>query len=303
MRSWKAKVTIGSILGVVLTIAALSATVTLGLGLGRVLDAPPEQWQINLTLYRDVVIFLALAITTSILAYRSAAALTLRYQLDRNGLYITWLGNRAVAPLDQIQRVDVGAPPARIPWHTLWGFGWYSGQTQIDDKTLYLFSTQSPSRSLAIHINNAVYIISPAEVEAFVQDLEQRRNLGATKPLAPTIESGRIFQYDFWNDSTVRILLLLAFTLNLLIFALLAARYPALAPQIEMRFNAAGEVAELRPRHQALFLPLAACCVSLLNIAIGLFLYRTQQIGARLLQGASVLVQLLFGVAVGVVIR
>jgi lipopolysaccharide export LptBFGC system permease protein LptF len=52
-----------------------------------------------------------------------------------------------------------------------------------------------------------------------------------------------------------------------------------------------------------LFLPLAACALSLLNTVVGLAFYRQQQLGARLLQGASVVVQLLFGVAVATIIR
>jgi hypothetical protein len=101
----------------------------------------------------------------------------------------------------------------------------------------------------------------------------------------------------------VRILLLIAFACNLLVLALLAARYPELSPTVQMRFNAAGEVAALRPRHQVLFLPLAAFGLGLLNTGLGLLLYRREQLGARLLQGASVLVQVLFGIAVFTIIR
>jgi hypothetical protein len=84
---------------------------------------------------------------------------------------------------------------------------------------------------------------------------------------------------------------------------MLAARYPLLGPTVPMRFNAIGQVAEPRPRHQVLFLPLAAFGIGLINTVIGLAFYRRQQLGARLLQGASVVVQILFGVAVATIIR
>jgi uncharacterized membrane protein (DUF485 family) len=112
-----------------------------------------------------------------------------------------------------------------------------------------------------------------------------------------------MFLYEFWNDATVRRLLLIALALNLLMLGLLAARYPALEPLVRMRFDAAGQVSDLRPRHQVLFLPLAATSLSLINMIIGLVFYRAQQLGARLVQGASVVVQILFGIAMLTIIR
>jgi hypothetical protein len=47
-----------------------------------------------------------------------------------------------------------------------------------------------------------------------------------------------------------------------------------------------------------LFLPLAAFVVSLLNTGVGLTIYAREQAGARMLQLGSVLVQVLFAIAV-----
>lgn len=304
MRSWKPQPSPGRWIGLALLIVVLALAVALALRIAQALSGPPEGWQINLGLYGLVVGFLALLVVAGALAYRVAGALTLGYQLDRNGLYITWLGNRAVVPLDQIQSVDVGVVARGIPWRPLQGIGYYWGRARTaEGKLLHLFATRPPARCLVIDTPAEAYAITPADPDAFVQDLEQRRNLGATKPLAPTVESSRIFLYAFWNDRTVRALIIVALVLNLLILALLAARYPQLGPTVQMRFNAAGQVAELRPRHQALFLPLAAFGLSLLNIILGLAFYQRQQLGSRLLQGASVIVQALFGLAILTIIR
>jgi hypothetical protein len=182
------------------------------------------------------------------------------------------------------------------------GYHWGQGKT-ADGQRLHLFTTQPLAHTLVLYAAGNAYAISPADHEVFVQDLEQRRNLGATKSLTPTVEPGRIFLYAFWNDRTVRTLQLIALALNMFILAILAARYPLLGPTVPMRFNAIGQIAEPRPRHQVLFLPLAAFGLSLLNTVIGLAFYRRQQLGARLLQGASVVVQILFGVAVATIIR
>jgi hypothetical protein len=284
--------------------AALAGAAALGLPFVQAFAGPPQTWQIDLAIYGRLLAVLALLVVAGALAYRVAAALTLSYDLDRNGLYINWLGNRAVVPLDQIYNVDLGLAGERLRWRMLqWiGYRWGQGQT-ADGKRLHLFATQPLPRALVIYTAGEAYAISPADHEAFVQDLEQRRNLGATKSLVPTIEESRIFLYAFWNDRTVRVLLLLALGLNLIMLAVLAARYPLLGPTVPMRFNAVGQVAEPRPRHQVLFLPLAALGLALLNTTIGLVFYRRQQLGARLLQGASIVVQILFGIAVATIIR
>jgi hypothetical protein len=304
MRYWKPQPSIGGWVGLVLLAAALAGAAALGDALARSLAGPPQEWQVNLRLYAQGIGLLFLLALAGALAYRVAGAFTLGYALDRNGLYITWLGNRAVVPLDQIHSVDVGLRDERLPWRIIQWIGYYWGQGRTaEGQRLHLFATRPPARCLVIYTATDAYAISPADHEAFVQDLEQRRNLGATKPLTPTVEPSRIFLYAFWNDSTVRTLLLVALALNLVVSALLAARYPTLGPTVPMHFNAIGQEAQLQPRHQVLFLPLAAFGLGLLNTVLGLASYQHQQLGARLLQGASVLVQVLFGIAILTIIR
>lgn len=304
MRTWKPQPSIMLWIGIALLVAALIGAALVGSRLGTYLDGAPESWPVNLGLYGLVLLMLALLAASGALAYRIAAALTLRYELDRNGLYIVWLGNRAVVPLDQIQTVDLGVHDIRLPYGSLQRLGYTWGRARgREGRIVHLFATQAPQRCLAISTAAATYAVSPADNEAFVQDLEQRRALGATMPLQASVAPSRIFLYEFWNDRTVRTMLLVAFAINLLVLGLLAARYPQLAPEVQMRFDAVGEVVELRPRHQVLFLPLAAFGLSVLNTGLGLLLYRAQQLGARLLQGASIVVQLLFGIAVYTVIR
>jgi hypothetical protein len=302
MRRWKPQSSSGRWVALALLLVVLAGAGTLGLRLARALSGPPESWPIDFGLNLLIVSLLSLAGLAGVLAYRVGSAVTLGYELDRNGLYIIWLGNRAVVPLDQIQSVDVGVKDARLP--VLRWLAYYHGQGRTaDGKRLHLFTTQPTARSLVIYTAEEAYALSPEDHEAFVQDLEQRRNLGATKVLTASFEPSRMFHYAFWNDSTVRALLLVAFGLNLLVLGVLMARYPALEPMLRMRFDPAGQVADLRPRHQVLFLPLAAFGVTLVNIVLGVLVYRRQQLGARLLQGASAIVQILFGIAILTIIR
>jgi hypothetical protein len=240
----------------------------------------------------------ALLLCSGFLLYRVMGALTLSYQMDRNGLYIVWIGNRAVIPLSQIESLSKGAPGAQVTLLHLRRIGYYWGRGRTEDgRLLHLFTTSSLNNSLVIHTEDEAYVISPAAQDSFVQELEQRRRIGAVKSLRPTFEPGRVFFYAFWNDRVVRWALILTFGLNLLLVGALALRYPELEPMVSMRFNAAGQVTELRPRHQVLFMPLAAFGLSLINAGLGISFYRRNKTSARLLQLGSVFVQIMFGVA------
>lgn len=300
MRRWRAKPGIGFWIALLLLLLTLAGVAFFGLRVTLpFMQQPPVLWQIDLATYIDLLAFVALLLLSGVLLYRIVGVLTLAYEMDRNGLYIVWVGNRAVVPLSQVEAIESGAPQAVVPWWLFHIVGYYWGRGRTaSGKLLHLFTTRSPTRSLVIQTASEAYAISPADQETFVQEMEQRRRIGAVKSLTPTVEPGRIFFYAFWNDQLIRWALILTFGLNLLLLGMLAARYPQLTTTIEMRFNAAGQATELRPRHQVLFMPLAAFVLSLLNTALGLSFYRQDRTGAQLLQLGSVVIQVLFGVAI-----
>jgi hypothetical protein len=304
MRRWRPQPSAGPWIALVLLIAALAAALWPARRIAAAFAHPPDLWQIDLGLYGWAVLLFGLVLLAAALLYRVAAALTLSYELDRNGLYIRWLGNRAIVPLEQIESIDAGVTGLRMPWGPLQRIGYWWGRAyDASQRPIHLFASASPASALLISTPDAGYLVSPDDYETFVQDLEQRRNLGATKSLAPTVQAGRMFLYEFWNDSAVRWLAVVATLLNLVTFAILAWRYPQLPGMLEMRFDATGQAADVRPRYQVLFLPLAAFGLLLVNLVLGLATYRRQQLGARLLQGASVIVQLLFFIALATIIR
>lgn len=299
MRRWKPKFAAGLWIGLVLLLLALSG---IGLLLQRILGVlmgSPDAWVINFSLYWNLLGVVALLLIAGWLAYRVAAAFMLYYEIDRNGVYVCWLGNRAVIPLSQIERVDSGVPGGHMPWRLLQGIGYYWGRGRTaEGRPLYLFTTRQPTKALILQTDEMAYAISPRNQDAFVQDLEQRRKLGVVKPLAATVERGRLFSYAFWNDRVVRWGLVIAVGLNLALLGILAMGYPDLAPVIGMRFDVAGQMVELRPRYQLLLFPLAAFLLILLNLAVGLYVHTRTPFGSRLLQVASVVLQILFGMAV-----
>ena len=97
--------------------------------------------------------------------------------------------------------------------------------------------------------------------------------------------------------------MIIACLINIIAVGLIAWYYPTLANEVEMRFDAVGGVLELRPRHQTLFLPLTALALTLANLIIAMLFFRYEKLISRMLQGASVVIQILFCVAVLMVVN
>lgn len=301
MRRWKPQPSARIWFALVALALAAAGAAYLVYQIGVALARPPAMWAIDGAFFLRFVACLATLLATGALSYRVAAALTLSYAVDRNGLYIFWLGNRAVVPLHAIESIESGVRSAGSP---LKGLGYVHGQVTLPGgRRLHRFSTVATERALVLHTTGDAYAISPQESDAFVQDLEQRRRLGAVQQLAPGIQAGRAFFYDYWDDRAVRVALLVAVALNLALLGWLMLIYPGLPTMIDLRSDAAGAATALAPRHQILFLPLAGAVLGLLNTGLGLSLYRREPVGARLLQVTTAGVQLLFMVAAVTIVR
>ncbi|NWF80692.1 MAG: hypothetical protein HXY37_11670 [Chloroflexi bacterium] len=298
MRRWKAQASWRLWVALVALLAAAGAALYLGLGLFTALAQPPERWPIDVLLFAHYLAFLALLLLAAGLAYRVAAMLTLAYSVDRNGLYIHWLGNRAIVPLGQIENIESGASLTGGAGLRVANIGAVRSQLHLPGgRVIHAFSTVPLAQALVVHMPDDSYAISPRDADAFVQDLEQRRRIGAVQQLTPGVEAGRIFAYAFWSDPLVRNGLAGAVLLNLLLLGLLMTLFPGLPPLVELRTDAVGATAALAPRHQILFLPLAGAAVTLLNVGLGLWLYQREPVGVRMLQLASALIQVLFIIA------
>lgn len=298
MRTWRPKPGLALLVAFVLLGAVLTGLFFLSLHLLVLFMQPFEQWPINLIHFGEFAALVALFVFAGVLLYRILSALTLAYRVDRNALMISWLGNQLIVPMQSITTIDSGSPGgygSRSPLRRL-AASWGRGRTAEGD-LLYLYTTRSVANSLIIRTPAGAYAISPGDPAGFVQEFEQRRRLGATKTVERKLERSRIFFYAFWDNRVIRYAMLTAFLLNLLLFGLLSAYYPPPGASVPIRYDSAGEIANLGERYQLLSLPLVALGLSLLNLGLGLLIFRRSPTGAQLLQVGSVVVQVLFGVA------
>ena len=304
MRRWKPFPSMGRWLALALAIVFSLGSLFFGWLCAVRFTPDPTTWVVDLDFFLRFLAFLFMLFFAGTAWLRFVSTMTMWYGIDRNVVFIGSLGNVEMVPLNDILRLDFGVRVDGLPVPLIQGIGCYWGEGRAHEHdTVFVRSTIPPSRCIFIVTQHATYAISPDELEVFVQELEQRRHLGSTKEHATEIVHGPWFNTPFWHDNSTIYLLAIACFVNVVAIGILAYAYPQLPAQVEMRFDAVGGVSELRPRHQALFLPLAAFGVSLVNLFGALVFFRYEKLVARMLQGASVVVQILFCVAVIMIIR
>jgi len=295
--TWRARFSIGWLLGIVFILAVLALDAWL---LGRFLRDIGEQ-RIGLwTFFLGLGLFLSIPLLL-LVAYHTLSCLTLRYHLDRNGVIVRWFGVEQVIPIRDIQRIVPGRELGetvvrrrglRWPGHER-GLGLVPGI----GRTRFL-ATRPLAEQLLLVTPRRAYAISPRDAEGFIRAYESRRELGPNRLLERGPRYAGWLAWQFWRDQTAWGLLGTALAINLALFAYLCARFARLDLQLALHFNSLGQVDRIGPRTELFALPIIGLIVLGVNLVLGLILYRRERAGSYLLWGAAAAVQTLFWLAV-----
>ncbi|MCX6040630.1 MAG: PH domain-containing protein [Caldilinea sp.] len=231
-----------------------------------------------------------------VLFYRTWAAFTLEYWIDRNAITLRWAHLQQVIPTQGVQAVELAGAALETEKREVlhrWPLPFLALADQTAPDAVNLCATQTPSECLVLRTTTGVYALSPVDPEGFVAALQSRYPLGATQ----IVEAQRVQRN--WltrllaEDRQGAWLLLLGLAGVLLLFAVLTIRFPDLPDVLAVRYNSRGLPEEIRSK-SALFRLLAIGLLAwIVNAAGGLWLARQgQRIGAHMLWGGAIVVQL-----------
>ena len=237
---------------------------------------------------------------TGVALYWSLIAFKLDYHLNRNGLAIQWgLGQQRI-PIKAIEEIvsgsDITMPPTfrginlgglRFGWGDLAGYGRLKFQT-----------TAPLTQSLLIVTTNQSYVISPRQPDAFVKAWQVRQELGPTQQWTTQVRHQWPFSIPVLADPLTWWLLGVAALLCLALLGYISLNYPALPPSLPVHFNSLGRADRVADKATLFILPAAGVIVWLVNAFLGGLIYRHEKVGAYLLWGSSIAMQLCLWVAV-----
>jgi hypothetical protein len=268
--------------------------------LGRVILPGIRTQQITFGLFALGLVVLFSIPAVLLVAYHTASCFTLRYRMDRNGLFIRWLGGQQIVPIREIQRMVAGAE-IEGPVSQRRGFRWPGherGTGQVPGVGLTRFLATRPlADQLLVVTPDLAFGISPRDAQALSHAYDTRRKLGPNRLLDRSLTRAGWFAWSLWSDQTAWGLLGTAVAVNVGLFGYLSARYPGLDQQLPLHFNIQGVVDRIGTRIELFSLPIIGLIILGTNLVLGLILYRRERAGAYLLWGAAVAAQVLFWLA------
>lgn len=132
----------------------------------------------------------------------------LTYHLDRNKLEIRWWPGRRFVPMAEIERIvplrSLAAPPfarylllSTLPW-----FGYLVGRGRIAGAGPAWFCVTQPwQKQWAVITPSLTYVISPADSQALLAALEERRALGPTYPMQACQQRSAFARWSLRHDA------------------------------------------------------------------------------------------------------
>jgi hypothetical protein len=227
------------------------------------------------------------------LVYRTWGSFNLSYRLDRDALHIHWAATHQIVPLRAIRRVirsgkEIGG------WTPLyWPAPFVRTGKGQRARRLERFATRPLPGCLLLETDEAIFALSPAHGDAFLDALETYNQLGPIQPLAlerrrPLLGAENVFDGLSLGLAGLSVLGLV------LLFGILMIQYPSLPDRLVFHYNSEGVPDSIRAKSSLFMLPIIGLLAFVINGAGGVFMaYRQQRLGSYLLWGGTLTVQLL----------
>lgn len=243
------------------------------------------------------LLFLAMALSIPLLIhllYRTWAAFSLEYWVDRNTITLRWAHLQQVIPTQSVREIVQGAPlPVDERWSLLrWPMPFLAIASQPTAQSINLCATRPPTECIVLKTDAGVYALSPADADGFVEALQARYRLGPTQVVTPERVQRTWLTNVFADDPQGVWLLAIGLIGVLLLFAVLTISFPDLPDVLAVRYNSQGLPEEIREK-SALFRLLVIGLLAWGVNAIGGIWFATQRqrIGAHMLWGGAIVVQ------------
>jgi hypothetical protein len=295
--TWRAKFSIGGLIGLLVIGVIIGVD---GLLLNFLIGESIREQQIGFVTFLMALVVLLSIPVLLVATYHTLGLVTLRYRLDRNGVFVRWFGSEQIIPIRDIQRIVSGGELGGVVVRRR-GLRWPghergTGQVPGIGRTRFLASQPLAGQLLLVTPGSA-FGISPRDPDGFLKAFEARKDLGPNRLLERELHHAGWHTWPLWTDSTAWTLLGAAAVINLGLFGYLAASFPGLDFQLPLHFNRLGQADRIGTKMELFALPIIGLIILAANVGLGLILYRRERAGSYLLWGAAAAVQALFWLA------
>ncbi|MDO8673316.1 MAG: PH domain-containing protein [Dehalococcoidia bacterium] len=224
----------------------------------------------------------------------------LKYAIDKATLVIRWGPIRNIVPLNLVERTFSGAEVEKTP--KIRGLNWpghHVGSASVGslDRVVFFSAHVSPRELVYVVTPGIAYAISPQNPSAFLDRLNKTKEKFSPPAVRPMAVRWSILRLPFWRDRAAQTIILIAFLINVSLFAYVAYFYPSLPELLPLHFTVFGDVDLIGYRTEVLKLPVMALVVLAFNLAFGLALHSKEKVGSYITLVTAAFVQVVFWVA------
>jgi hypothetical protein len=281
----------------VVAVAVLLAAVLLVFAIG---------WDISTGKFLAFVGVFALLAVAALFTYWTYALLTLRYDLDQNGLTIRWGLVRQYLPLASIQRFVPGREirPTQVQGVNWWGYHVGRGKVEGLEETLFYSTHRQPWEAIYIVTPGVAFVVSPENHVRFGLELQHlMRETGPDESglARPRATYPALVVHPIWFDRYAQLLALASIGLNVALFGFICGVYPGLADKLNLAFPPVGAI-DLRDKNELFQIPLTGLALLAVSLAAALAIHKWERAASLLVLAGAVFTQGVFWVAAAIAI-
>lgn len=226
--------------------------------------------------------------------YRTWAAFTLEYWVDRNSVTLCWAHVRQVVPISSIQRIiDGGVIESSHPRWYHWPLPWVRSAQAEGLPNILLCATRPLNECLLLDTGDTVFAVSPQWRARFIDQLQESYRMGAALVVKAT-EPPPLRTRRWLHKHAVGLALLSIGLVGVLaLFGRLMIEFPALPSLLPFRYDSQGLPDVVRDKNALFIIPAIGLLTWLTNGLWGVWMaMRKQPTGAYMLWGGAIVVQI-----------
>ncbi len=226
-------------------------------------------------------------------AYRTWAAFTLEYWLDRNAITLRWANVHQVIPLTAIAqiRLDGVYETSRSGWQH-WPAPYLRQGRSVDADDLFMAATQPLSDCLILETEAGNFALSPTDADALIEAIQARSEMGPAQHLLVEIRR-TAYRQRFLGESAIGPALLGLGLLGVLVLVgVLMVNFPDLPDVLAFQYNSERIPVVVRDKSALFLLPIIGLLTWIVNGFGGIWMSsRQESTGAYMLWGGTLVVQ------------
>jgi hypothetical protein len=227
-------------------------------------------------------------------AYRTWAAFTLEYWMDRNAITLRWANVRQVVPLVAIvqMRLD-GVSDTGNPGWQHWPAPYLRQGKIFDADNVFMAATRPLSDCLVLETEAGAFALSPTDSEAFVDAIQARYEMGPAQHMQVEIRR-TAYRQRFLGESSLGPALLGIGLLGVLVLVgVLMVNFPDLPDVLAFQYNSERIPVVVRDKSALFLLPIIGLLTWIVNGFGGVWMSsRRESTGAYMLWGGTIVVQI-----------